>query len=63
MAPQHPKNAVMNIIDPMAISNIGGKLKWYLSGIKDSIPVLFSFNRIPTVKSAKPAICAEKIQT
>lgn len=55
MAPQHPKKAITNIIQPITIVNIGASFNdWSVPSVIAS--VTFNFTSVPITINAAPAI-------
>lgn len=59
MAPQHPKNAIKNIIDPMIMNNIGAT-PIFTSLNASNISSYFSRKPAPTATNAMPNNCKMK---
>lgn len=57
MAPQQPKKAVMKMRAPITMRRMGGRARWYLSGMKSSTWLFLIFSSTPTARSASPANC------
>lgn len=57
-APQHPKKAITNTIDPTMIRSVGANSK--LSGMASVASLRFSLYSTPIISSANPASCKKE---